>query len=72
MAGKRTRGFQENLKEHIRRSINNPETKGTEKLKWVLAGIKMLALEKMTGTADHGSGFLNIDGGGADDDGDGE
>jgi len=57
----RTRTFEDNLKEHIRRAVNNPEIKGTEKLKWILAGIKMVHLEKIGGTAEHGSGFSTID-----------
>lgn len=61
MGGKRSRTFEDNIKEIIRRSINNPETKGMERYKWVLAAIKMLQLEKMTGTAEHGSGFADID-----------
>jgi hypothetical protein len=61
MPGKRTRTFQDNIKEHIRRSINNPEIRGTEKLKWCLAGIKLLQMEKFGGTTEHGTGFATID-----------
>jgi hypothetical protein len=59
--GKRTRTFEDNLQEIIRRSINNTEIKGTEKLKWVLAGIKIVHLQKISGTAEHGTGFDTID-----------
>jgi hypothetical protein len=59
--GKRTKTFEENIKEHIRRGINNPETRGTERLKYILAGIKLLHLEKITGSQEHGTGFDTID-----------
>jgi hypothetical protein len=66
--GTRTRSFEANLKEIIRRNVNNHEIKGTEKLKWILAGIKLLQLEKITGSPDHGAGFATLDRDDDDDD----
>lgn len=58
--GRRARSFEANLKEMIRRGINSSE-QGTVRLKWCLAGIKLLQLEKMTGSAEHGTGFASLD-----------
>ena len=61
MAAKRRATLEGSLKEMIRRAINNSEIKGTEKLKWVLAGIKMVHLEKLSGDPQQGTGFADID-----------
>lgn len=64
--------LEQSIKEEIGRAVRNKEIKGTEKLKWVLAGIKFSAMEKMMGSTEHGSGFDTIDDTEEGADGDGE
>lgn len=61
MASKPRRNLEQTMQEIVRRALNDREIRGTERLKWVLAGIKLTHLQKTMGTEEHGSGFNAMD-----------
>ena len=61
MAGKRTRSYEANIDDHIRRLVNNPQVKGSERIKVLTLAVKWYAVKKGFGTSEHGSGFDSID-----------
>lgn len=61
MAGKRTRSYEANIDDHIRRLVNNPAVKGSERIKVLTLAVKWYAVKKGFGTSEHGTGFDTID-----------